>query len=190
MEPGEEGPHPRLPRTLLRKRQKKRGIKKKQQQQTAGRKAKRRVTRRCLLADTALMRRNHSFISCHLWEITTMAAAGCRWSRRDIRSRKKKKQLWEDEDQNRVWPTFRGANIRELGGKKNKQKKNKLWLTGNADENCKKLLPVSAQWKPSFLPSIPICYWSRVNGSSDHTWLKKHKCPEFFKNKRFTKVEK
>lgn len=120
MEPGEEGPHPRLLRTLLRKRQKKRGGIKKQQQ-TARRKAKRRVTRLCLAADAALMRRNHSFISCHLWEITTMAAAGCRWSRRDIRSRKKK-QLWEDEDQNRVWPTFRGADsfIRELG-KKNKQ---------------------------------------------------------------------
>lgn len=100
MEPGEEGPHPRLLRTLLRKRQKKRGGIKKQQQ-TARRKAKRRVTRLCLAADAALMRRNHSFISCHLWEITTMAAAGCRWSRRDIRSRKKK-QLWEDEDQNRV----------------------------------------------------------------------------------------
>lgn len=82
MEPREEGAHPRLLEMLLRKRQeKKEGFKKKEEKKktkTAPRKAKRRVTTG--LGDAAVMRRNHSFISRHLREITTMAAPGCRWS--------------------------------------------------------------------------------------------------------------
>lgn len=152
------------------------------------RKAKWHVTRRCLLGDTAVMRRNNSFISRHLQEITTMAAPGCGWSRCDIRRRKKErkkegKKLWKHVDQNSVWPTFRGANcfIREESGKKKKKKS---------------VCMVELQFPPS-------CYWVITNlllvmrelfFSSPWFWcfliFRKQKYPEFFINKWFAKVGK